>query len=232
MKIKINPFKLFTKFELGLWGASLLAVFLSFIIPSEKDWLSLSASLIGVTALIYNARGNVMGQILSIAFALLYGIISLIFGYWGEAFTYLGMTLPAAIVSTVSWIRHPYGNSGEVRASKMTKRITFYMLALSVPVTAVFYSVLRMLSTPNLVWSTFSILTSFIASFLTFMRSPYFALVYTLNDIVLIVLWGLASFESISYLPMVACFFMFLFNDMYGFFSWRKMQKRQILAEI
>ena len=232
MKIKINPFKLFTKFELGLWGASLLAVFLSFIIPAEKDWLSLSASLIGVTALIYNARGNVMGQILSIAFALLYGIISLIFGYWGEAFTYLGMTLPAAIVSTVSWIRHPYGNSGEVRASKMTKRITFYMLALSVPVTAVFYSVLRMLSTPNLVWSTFSIITSFIASFLTFMRSPYFALVYTLNDIVLIVLWGLASFESISYLPMVACFFMFLFNDMYGFFSWRKMQKRQILAEI
>ena len=228
MKIKLNPFKLFTRFELGLWGVSLLAVFLSFIIPSEKDWLSLSASLIGVTALIYNARGNVMGQILSIAFALLYGIISLIYGYWGEAFTYLGMTLPAAIVSTVSWIRHPYGNSGEVRASKMTKRLTVYMLILAFPVTAAFYTALRALSTPNLIWSTFSIITSFIASFLTFMRSPYFALVYTLNDIVLIVLWGLASFESISYLPMVACFFMFLFNDTYGFFSWRKMQKRQL----
>ena len=232
MKIKINPFKLFTKFELGLWGASLLAVFLSFIIPTEKDWLSLSASLIGVTALIYNARGNVMGQILSIVFALLYGIISLIFGYWGEAITYLGMTLPAAIVSTISWIRHPYGNTGEVRASRMTKKITVYMLALSIPVTAAFYAALRTLSTPNLVWSTFSIITSFIASFLTFMRSPYFALVYSLNDIVLVVLWGLASFESISYLPMVACFFMFLFNDTYGFFSWRRMQKRQRLAEI
>ena len=232
MKIKINPFKLFTKFELGLWGASLLAVFLSFIIPTEKDWLSLSASLIGVTALIYNARGNVMGQILSIAFALLYGIISLIFGYWGEAITYLGMTLPAAIVSTISWIRHPYGNTGEVRASKMTKRITVYMLALAIPVTAVFFVALRALSTPNLFWCTISITTSFIASFLTFMRSPYFALVYSLNDIVLIILWGLASLETTSYLPMVACFFMFLFNDMYGFFSWKRMQKRQKLTEI
>ncbi len=232
MKIKLNPFKLFTKFELCLWGISLLTVLLSFIIPSEKDWLSLFASLIGVTALIYNARGNVMGQILSIAFSLLYGIISLIFGYWGEAITYLCMTLPAATVSTISWIQHPYGNTGEVRASKMTKKITVYMLLLAIPVTAIFALALWALSTPNLVWSTISIITSFIASFLTFMRSPYFALVYSLNDIVLIVLWGLASLESISYLPMVACFVMFLFNDTYGFFSWKNMQKRQILEEI
>ncbi len=228
MKLKINPLKVFTRFELFLWGISLFTVLLSFIIPSEKDFLSLAASLIGVTALIYNARGNVMGQMLSVAFSLLYGIISIIFGYWGEAITYLGMTLPAAIVSTISWLLHPYGDTGEVRASRMTGKITALMLICSIPVTALFYFALRGLNTPNLVWSTISIITSFIASFLTFMRSPYFALVYSVNDIVLIVLWGLASFESISYLPMVACFFMFLFNDMYGFFSWRKMQKRQL----
>ena len=232
MKFKINPFKLFTKFELLLWGISLLTVFLSFVIPSEKDWLSLIASLVGVTALIYNARGNVMGQILSVAFSLLYGIISVIFGYWGEAITYLGMTMPAAIASTISWIRNPYGDTGEVRASKMTSKIAVYMLICAIPVTALFYFALYALSTPNLIWSTVSITTSFIASFLTFMRSPYFALVYSLNDIVLIILWALASLESISYLPMVACFVMFLFNDMYGFFSWRNMQKRQRLEEI
>ena len=229
MKFKINPFKLFTRFELLLWAISLVTVFLSFIIPSEKDWLSLFASLIGVTALIYNARGNVMGQILSIAFSLLYGIISIIFGYWGEAITYLGMTMPAAIAATISWLKNPYGNTGEVRASKMTLKTVVYMLISAVPVTALFYFLLSLLNTPNLVWCTLSIITSFAASFLTFMRSPYFAIVYSLNDLVLIVLWGLASMESISYLPMVACFFMFLFNDMYGFFSWKKMQKRQAL---
>ena len=232
MKFPVNPFKIFTKFELILWVASLSIVFLSFIVPQEKDWLSLLASLVGVTALIYNARGNVMGQILSIVFSLLYGIISLIFGYWGEAITYLGMTMPAAIVSTVSWIRNPYGNTGEVRASKMTSKIVVYMLLAAIPVTLLFYGMLYAFDTPNLMWSTVSITTSFIASFLTFMRSPYFALVYSANDIILIVLWSLASLESISYLPMVACFFMFLFNDMYGFFSWEKMQKRQSFEEI
>lgn len=228
MKLRINPFKLFTKFELALWGISLLTVFLSFIIPSDRDWLSLSASLIGVTALIYNARGNVLGQILCIVFALLYGIISVIFGYWGEAITYLGMSLPAAVISTISWIRHPYGDTGEVRASKMTKKIALVMVLMSLPITTVFYFALDALNTPNLIWSTVSIMTSFFASFLTFMRSPYFAVAYSMNDLVLIVLWGLASFESISYLPMVACFFMFLFNDMYGFISWKRMQKRQL----
>ena len=232
MKIRINPFKIFTKFELSLWAVSLLTVFLSFVIPSEKDWLSLFASLIGVTALIYSAKGNLMGPILSIAFSLLYGIISLIFGYWGEAITYLGMTMPAAIASTISWAKNPYGSTGEVRASKMTRKITAYMLILSVPVTALFYFALWALDTPNLIWSTVSITTSFMASFLSFMRSPYFAFVYAINDVILIVLWSLASFESISYLPMVACFFMFLFNDSYGFLSWRKMQKRQKLEEL
>ncbi|MBR5140712.1 MAG: nicotinamide mononucleotide transporter [Clostridia bacterium] len=230
MKLHINPLKLFTKFELALWISSLLVVTLSFVLPSEKDWMSLCASLIGVTALIYNAKGNVVGQMLFIAFSLLYGIISLIFGYWGEAITYLCMSLPAATFSTVSWIKHPYGSSGEVRASKMTLKITVYMLILTLPVTTAFYFALSALSTPNLFWSTFSIITSFIASFLAFMRSPYFALVYTLNDIVLIVLWGLACFESIAYLPMVACFFTFLFNDAYGFLSWKRMQKRQLIT--
>ena len=64
MKLRINPFKLFTKFELALWGISLLTVFLSFIIPSDRDWLSLSASLIGVTALISGATigGKALGK--------------------------------------------------------------------------------------------------------------------------------------------------------------------------
>ena len=44
MNFKINPFKLFTRFELWLWGISLVTVFLSFIIPEEKDVLSLGAT--------------------------------------------------------------------------------------------------------------------------------------------------------------------------------------------
>ena len=65
------------------------------------------------------------------------------------------------------------------------------------------------------------------AVYLTFRRSPYFALAYAMNDIVLIVLWVLASVLDIRYISVVVCFVAFLFNDIYGFISWHRMKKRQ-----
>ena len=73
--------------------------------------------------------------------------------------------------------------------------------------------------------------TSWIASYLTFLRSPYYALGYAANDLVLIILWILAAQTDLSCLPMVLCFVMFFANDLYGFYSWQKMQKRQMRAD-
>ncbi len=58
-------------------------------------------------------------------------------------------------------------------------------------------------------------------------RSPNYALAYAANDIVLIVLWILASMDNLSYLPMIACFAMFFVNDIYGFINWIRMKNRQ-----
>ena len=65
------------------------------------------------------------------------------------------------------------------------------------------------------------------AAFLTMLRSSYYALGYAANDIVLIVLWILASRENPIYIPVVVNFSIFLFNDMYGFFSWKKRELKQ-----
>lgn len=79
----------------------------------------------------------------------------------------------------------------------------------------------------NLIPSTISVTTSFVAVYLTFRRSPYFALSYASNDIVLIILWILASIYDVKYISVVVCFAAFLVNDIYGFVNWRKMKKRQ-----
>ncbi|MCI8709700.1 MAG: nicotinamide mononucleotide transporter [Dorea sp.] len=62
---------------------------------------------------------------------------------------------------------------------------------------------------------------------MTFRRSAFFALGYAANDVVLIVLWVLAACADISYISVVICFGVFLVNDIYGFVSWSKMQRRQ-----
>lgn len=219
-------FKELSKFERILWLSSVITVTLSFAF-SRGNVLSLIASLIGVTALIFVAKGYVMGQVLTVAFAVFYGIISYYFKYYGEMITYLCMTSPIAVMAVVSWLKHPYKETKEVRVNKMGKKQTCIMLVLSLATTAAFYFILKAMGNANLILSTVSVTTSFLASYLTFMRSPFYALAYATNDIVLIGLWVMASLKDVSYFAMVICFLMFLVNDLYGFINWRRMEKRQ-----
>jgi len=226
MKIK-NPFSDLTKFELALWFTSVMSITVSFLMSGNKDWLTVTSSLIGVTALIFIAKGYVIGQILLIVFSVFYGIVSFFFSYYGEMITYLGMSAPAAVAAVISWMKHPYKDTKEVEISRLTKKQLIIGILSTVAVTAVFYFILGALNNASLAVSTLSVTTSFIAAYLTYYRSPYYAIGYAANDLVLIVLWIIATLESISYLPMVICFIMFFANDIYGFISWKKMQKRQ-----
>lgn len=218
----------FTKTEKCIWLGSCVLVILSFLIFDRGSYLNLIASLIGVTSLIYCAKGNPFGQVLIIMFSLLYGAISYSYRYYGEVATYAGMTLPMAIISLVEWIRHPYkGNKSEVEVRKITLLDHIAMWSLTVVVTVVFYFILKFFNTANLIVSTFSVATSFAAVFLTFRRSPYYAVAYAFNDVVLIVLWTMASLENTKYVSVLACFIAFLINDIYGFINWRRMEKHQ-----
>lgn len=226
MKFK-NPFLNLTKFEWFLWTASIIIVTCSFLLSGSGDVLTITASLIGVTALIFVAKGHVLGQILTVVFAVFYGIISFYFRYYGEMITYIFMTSPIAVFSVITWLRHPFQKTAEVEVNNLSrKQINILILSVTV-VTFIFYFILKSLGNANLIFSTVSVATSFIASYLTLFRSPFYAIGYAANDIVLIILWILASAENISYLPMVICFAMFLVNDVYGFVNWRRMKQRQ-----
>ena len=214
------------KFERCLWGGSVLAVLMSFLLAGNHDWLSLTASLIGVTSLIFIAKGDVLGQVLVIIFSLIYGIISFKFTYYGEMITYVFMTMPIAIASVVTWLRNPYSEC-EVEVSRLKKKHVIVLLILTLLVTWIFYYILAFFNTANLIPSTISVATSFLAASLMLLRSQYYAVAYGANDLVLIVLWVLASFEDPAYLTMVMCFATFFINDMYGFINWNRMKNLQ-----
>ena len=218
----------FSKFEIALWAFSVLLILFSFLAFDRTNYLTLIASFIGVTSLIFNAKGNPFGQVLMIIFSLLYGIISYTFAYYGEMITYLGMTMPMAVFALIAWLQNPYkGNKAEVKVSSISKNEHIFMWILTVIITAVFYFILEYFNTSNIIPSTLSVTTSFLAVYLTFRRSPFFALAYAANDIVLIVLWILASITDIRYISVIFCFVAFLFNDIYGFINWQKIKKRQ-----
>lgn len=228
MKDYKNPFGQLTRFDWLLYLGSLLAITLVFFIYVQKDFLTLVTSLIGVTALIFVAKGDLLGQALTVIFALFYALVSYELAYYSEMITYLGMTAPIAFLATISWLKHPSkeGNN-EVAIAQVTSKAWMILIILTVFITFIFYFILQILSTPYLPIATISIATSFIASGLTYLRSPYYGIAYAANDLVLISLWLLASIQAPHFIPMVLCFIVFFINDCYGFFIWKKRQQSQ-----
>ncbi|MBO5111647.1 MAG: nicotinamide mononucleotide transporter [Clostridia bacterium] len=223
----------FSRGELALWFSSLALILASFFLFDRESYLTLAASIVGVTSLIFCAKGNPIGQALMVIFSVLYGIISYSFAYYGEMITYLGMTAPMALFSLIAWLVHPYkGNRAEVAVNRLRWREIPFLIVLTAAVTVGFYFILDAFGTANIVPSTLSVATSFGAVYLTFRRCPYFALIYAANDLVLIVLWALAARTDISYLSVIICFAVFLVNDLYGFISWQRMARRQTETKI
>lgn len=222
----IRSFQNLTKTEKSIWGVSVAVITLSFIFGGSGEVLTLLSSLIGASALIFVSKGDALGQALTVLFALFYAAVSWQCRYYGEMITYLGMTLPSALAALITWIRNPYKDM-EVKVKHLTAKHWVFLSISAVFVTVAFYYILRFFGNASLFFSTISITTSYFASMLTVFRSPYYAIAYALNDVVLIILWGLASLSDISYLPMILCFIIFLVNDIYGFINWRAIRRRQ-----
>ncbi len=74
-----------------------------------------------------------------IVFSVLYGIISWQFRYWGEIITYLGMTMPMAVWSTITWIKNPSESGREVAIQKLNIKHVVGLAFFSVMVTGIFY---------------------------------------------------------------------------------------------
>lgn len=226
-----NLLSYFTKSEKALWIISVLLIILSFVVFDRESYLTLTASLIGVTSLIFNAKGNPFGQFLMVIFSVLYGIISWDMEYYGEMVTYLGMTAPMALYALIAWLRNPFnGNKSEVKVNHLKPLEYVVMSVITIIITWLFYYILAYFNTANIVPSTLSVTTSFLAVYLTARRSEYYALGYAANDIVLIVLWILAAIQDIRYISVITCFVAFLFNDLYGYINWAKMKSRQMNA--
>lgn len=218
----------FTAFEIWLWLGSYAVILGSYFLFGGTDYVTLVATLLGVVSLTYTAKGNPIGPFLMIIFSVLYSIVSYSFAYYGEMLTYLGMSAPMALFALISWLRNPFkGNKSEVTVGTISAKEGVCMFLLSALVTVLFYFLLKYCNTANLLPSTLSVTTSFLAAYLTFRRSPYYALAYAANDVVLIGLWVLASLKEASYVSVVVCFLVFLVYDIYGFYSWKQLERKQ-----
>jgi nicotinamide mononucleotide transporter PnuC len=230
MNFLINSVKSLSKAARIIWCGSLIIICLSFFLFKNTAYLTLIASVIGATSLIFAAKGNVIGPILSVVFSVIYAVISFKMRYFGEMITYLGMTAPVSLAAVFAWLKNPFnGNKADVKINRIRPKEYLFLAVLAVIITIVFYFILKFFNTASLFISTVSVLTSFLACYLTVRRSEFYAIAYASNDIVLIILWIIAAQINFNNFSMVICFLIFLVNDIYGFIQWSKSKKRQHL---
>ena len=223
--IFIRILNFFNIFEWCLLLFSYIIIIIFFFVFKNDNYLNLVGAILGVSATLFAGKGSPIGQVLIIIFSVIYAIVSYSNKLYGEMITYLGMTALIAIFALISWIRN--SDNGQVRIYKLKLIEWIIILIISIIVTIGFYFLLKLLKTNNLIISTVSVFTSFLASVLTLKRSKFYALGYASNDCICIVLWIIASLDDIENVSIVTCFAAFLLNDIYGFINWNKLEKIQ-----
>lgn len=222
-----ESFKNLSKVELLIYTISEIVIIVSFIISKNKNVLSLISSMLGATSLILLSKGDYLGHIISAIFGVIYIIISYSYKYYGEMFIYGFLMIPLAVTNIIIW-RKNQATSHQVKVQQIKKTEVIYIFIITIIIGIIFYFILRLLNTNNLIISSISVMTSVSASLLSLKRSPYYAIMYILNDLVLIVMWSLAASDNSMYLPNVICFVTFLVNDIYALINWKKIEKSQI----
>lgn len=234
MKAKIiKALKYFTPLEWSLWLGGMTVIITGFCLGADKNLLSLFSALLGVSCVIFNAKGSVWGQIISVGFAFTYATFAYLNRYYGETIIYLALMLPIHVASIVGWLKNRNDKSeyAEVKINRLSKR-EFALFALGAACASVgFYFLLYALKTDNLIVSTISLVASLGAAYLMLRRCEYFALCFIANDIILLVLWSMKIPElGTSVVPSLISFALYLVNDSYSFINWKRIKRRQLSA--
>lgn len=225
-------FKEWTKFEIIFLIISLSAITICFLFNEDKNVLSLVTSLLGVIVVLTGAKGLIVSPFINIFYNILYIIISISQRYYGEVLIYVFLMMPLHITTLISWLKNKSNKDSNVVSVNKLNRKEYMVLGLvTVLVTFMFYYILKLLDTNELMISTISLTASLVASYLMLRRSSNYAIAFVINDIILITLWGIACVNDIALLPMVLTFMVFFVNDIYGFISWKKREKDQYKKE-
>ena len=223
----LNFFKKFTLFEKLLLVISIIVLLATGIIFNSSI-VTIICTVLFVLAIMLIAKGNYLGQIIGIVVTILYSYISYKNRYYGEIIINIGFVLPLYILGIISWIKHENKETKTVKINQIGFKEWLIALVLSIGVYFGIYYLLKSQNTNLLIVSTLSVVASLFGMYLNVRRSSYSFLLFIINDIILIFLWGIPSFNGdYTLVPLFINPIINLFNDSYGLYNWKKNEKLQ-----
>ena len=220
-------FKDWSVIEIILLITSPLIVLLVGII-FKSDVLTMITSTVGIICALLLAKGLVLGQFFGIAIVILYSLVSYKNGFYGEMLIYLIIMLPMYIWGIIEWLKHKNGETKSVEVNSIKWKEWLIVALCSIVAFIGFYFLLKALNTNELIVSTLSVVDNIFAVYLLARRSKYGFVSYIVNDLLLIVLWGIPVIQgNLLLLAMLINPIVNLINDTYGVVNWTKIQRKQ-----
>ena len=138
----------------------------------KGTWIDLGYTLLYFWTALLLAKGKYACYIIGIISTFFYAFVSYSNSYYGEVIIAMCCTLPLMIVGLVNWLKHQ-DNTNTVVIKEISKKELIILLLSQVVMFAGYYYLLKIFNTNNLLVSTFSIVASIIATYLTARRSEY-----------------------------------------------------------
>lgn len=219
--------KEWTKLEKTLlYGSCIIVLIVGIVFKS--DILTTSCSIIDIIAMLLIAKGKNIGQLLGVLITVLYSIVSFKNRFYGEVIIYTFIVCPMYLIGIVSWIKHKNKETNSVEINKIYKREWFIVSIVSVIVLTGVYFLLKVFNTNELLVSTLSVLASLFGIYFQIRRSKYAFIFYVINDIIIAILWGIPVINgNYSLLPIFLNPVIIFSYDMYGFYNWTRLEKKQ-----
>ena len=219
-------FKGWTIFEkLFFFLGTIFAFLLTFLF--KGTWIDLGYTLLYFWTALLLAKGKYACYIIGIISTFFYAYVSYTNRYYGEVIISMCCTLPLMIVGLVNWIRNR-DDSNTVIIKAITKKELILVLLSQAILFGAYYLLLKTFNTNNLLISTFSIVVSLIATYLTARRSEKGFIGFIINDLILIVLWSIPIVNGeLNIIPVVLCPVLLLINDIYGVYNWKRIKQKQ-----
>lgn len=215
-----------TKFEKTfLVIGTIAALVLTYVF--KGTWIDLGYALLYFWTALLLAKGKFSCYIIGIISTFFYAFVSYSNSYYGEVIIAMGCTLPLMIVGLINWLKHQ-DNTNTVIIKEITKKELILVLLSQIVMFFGYYYLLKAFNTSNLLVSTFSVMASIIATYLTARRCEHGFIGFIINDIILIVLWGIPVVNGeLNIIPVLICPVLLLINDIYGVYNWKRIKDNQ-----
>ena len=189
-------------FEILLLVIGLGGIVACFFVSTEKNYLSLFVSIVGVVSVMFTAKKLQFAPVISIGYNILYAIVAYSQRFYGEVMVYLCVLLPLSIMTLIGWLKSKANEDATINPKKIGKEEIIILSVLILPIAIGMYFLLNALNTPNLIVCTISFVTALYASYLLFRKNAFYAVIYTINSIFVIILWTITTIEQgVQFLP-------------------------------